>query len=317
MTLDRTNSGPDAGAEESDEQRSEQRRPYPPPDRPDATGVPSRADSRRAAHAANDIRASPVSARDDLRPIRSDNPTSMSNVQAVETAKKPAHGMQLEHDDSRETGGTVRAGASEERPVEASMGELGDKSVTRGRMPELRANLWDQHPGDYNPPNLVEERAIGDRKTPFEDPSAWIGDINPEYGPNRPDRQFNCADCTRAVERNWRGDSQVSAGLNGYGELNDRTEVWSGDRFRGMDFDEIENRLNSGGHGSSAMIGVDWRGGGGHYFNAINHRGRILAIDGQSGRIEAWPPSVGGLGYDVSMITSSEAIVRDRNEKTV
>jgi hypothetical protein len=92
----------------------------------------------------------------------------------------------------------------------------------------------------------------------------------------------------RAVERNWRGDSQVSAGINGNGELNSRTEVWS-----------------------------DWTIGGGHYFNAINHQGRILAVDGQSGSIEAWPPSVSGLGYDASMIRLSEAIVRDRHGKVI
>jgi hypothetical protein len=317
MTVDRTNSGSDVDAEKSDEQELQQRRPYPPPDLPGAPGVPSRADSRRAAEAANDIRQGPVSARNDFRPIPSDNPTSMSNVQAVETAKKPADGMQSEHDDSRETDGTI-AGSDEKRPVETSIGEQSDKPVARGRMPELRTNVWDQYPGDYNPPNGSEERAIGDRQTSFENPSTWIGDINPEYGPNRLDRQVNCGDCTRAVERNWRGDSQVSAGLNGYGELNGRTEDWSGERFQRMGFDEIENRLNSGGHGSSAMIGVDWRGGGGgHYFNALNHRGQILALDGQTGRIEAWPPSVGGLGYDASMVTLSEAIVRDRNEKAI
>jgi hypothetical protein len=99
--------------------------------------------------------------------------------------------------------------------------------------------------------------------------------------------------------------------------LNDRIEAWSGERFQRMSFDEIENRLNAGGHGSSAMIGVDWSSGGGHYFNAVNHQGRIIALDGQTGKNEPWPPSTGGLGYDASMIKLSEAIVRDGDGKVI
>ena len=65
------------------------------------------------------------------------------------------------------------------------------------------------------------------------------------------------------------------------------------------------------------MIGVDWRGGGGHYFNAVNHKGQVLALDGQTGKTETWPPTIDGLGYDASMITFSEAIVRDRKGKVI
>ena len=36
--------------------------------------------------------------------------------------------------------------------------------------------------------------------------------------------------------------------------------------------------------------------------------GTILAVDGQSGKLEKWPPSKNGLGFDESQMSGSDAI---------
>jgi papain fold toxin 1 (glutamine deamidase) of polymorphic toxin system len=59
---------------------------------------------------------------------------------------------------------------------------------------------------------------------------------------------------------------------------------------------------------SSAVVGFDKRGDMGHWFNAVNHAGTILAVDGQSGKLEKWPPSKNGLGFDESEMSGSDAI---------
>ena len=53
---------------------------------------------------------------------------------------------------------------------------------------------------------------------------------------------------------------------------------------------EIGQRLEQLGPGSSAVVGCDRKGGGGHWFNAVNDAGRALAVDGQRNRVGPWPP---------------------------
>ncbi|POX46499.1 toxin glutamine deamidase domain-containing protein [Streptomyces sp. Ru72] len=40
---------------------------------------------------------------------------------------------------------------------------------------------------------------------------------------------------------------------------------------------DIANTLQQAGHGSAAIVQVDWPGGGGHAFDAVNHHGHVLA----------------------------------------
>jgi hypothetical protein len=297
MGLDRTGAGPDDGAEPVEQPPPVDRRP--PPDGIGDEGHPSRADSRSGAAAANETGAQATGKH------REDNVTGGQGSDETGPGETSTEGQASTEQRSDD--------AIPEQTVDQP--SSGDESIDLARAPDLRTRVWNVYLGDYNTPNTSEERAIGERQHPFEQPSHWVGDINPGYGdPTRADRDRNCADCTRSVERNWRGESQVAAGLvPSTGEWNQRTEDWSGSRFEKMNFSDIESRLAAGGHGSSAMIGVDWRGGGGHYFNAVNSEGEILAVDGQTGLVEGWPPSVNGLGYDASDVTVCEAIVRDRH----
>ena len=62
------------------------------------------------------------------------------------------------------------------------------------------------------------------------------------------------------------------------------------------------------GPGSSAVVGFDSQDASGHWFNAVNHEGTVLAVDGQSARFEEWPPSKDGLGFVESGMSYSDAI---------
>jgi len=69
--------------------------------------------------------------------------------------------------------------------------------------------------------------------------------------------------------------------------------------------------------GSSAIVGFDWEDEGGHWFNAVNENGSIKAIDGQSGQVEAWPPSDLGLGFSAADMKNMEAVYFDANGRVV
>jgi hypothetical protein len=80
---------------------------------------------------------------------------------------------------------------------------------------------------------------------------------------------------------------------------------------------DINQRLSELGPGSSAVIGCDWKTGGGHWFSAVNDGGTIKAVDGQSGAVEAWPPSRSGLHFDETMMRYSDAIYFGTDGKVV
>jgi hypothetical protein len=92
-------------------------------------------------------------------------------------------------------------------------------------------------------------------------------------------------------------------------------DAWTdGDRTP-TTFDNIKDRLEALGPGSSAIVGVDWTAGGGHWFNALNERGVVIASDGQSGKTERWPPTHGDLGYEEIDCRAVDAIFVDPHGK--
>ena len=92
------------------------------------------------------------------------------------------------------------------------------------------------------------------------------------------------------------------------GEPIERMTDWAGATPVNASMAQVGRRLAELGPGSSAVVGCDWTIGGGHWFNAVNHDGIVLAVDGQSGRTEKWPPSVHGLGFDESGMRRSDAV---------
>jgi hypothetical protein len=144
---------------------------------------------------------------------------------------------------------------------------------------------------------------------PHEHPQGWADEINPDK--QAPGRDNNCGECSRAVISTWDGKSAVAAAMSdpyAGGEPVDRMEEWAGQTPTAASMSEIQQRLADLGPGSSAIVGCDWKHGGGHWFTAINDEGTVNAVDGQSGFVETWPPSARGLGFDESDMDYSDAI---------
>ncbi|MFE9784165.1 toxin glutamine deamidase domain-containing protein [Nocardia salmonicida] len=165
------------------------------------------------------------------------------------------------------------------------------------------------HPGLYDRTGNVVPTPV----LPLQNPAGWIGSINPGY-PHVTGTDNNCGDCTRASEMRWRG-IEPQAGRNtdphGDGEPNSCMDDWErGERITAT-FQEIQDTLSQLGPGSSAIVGVDWHGGGGHWFNAFNVEGIPMASDSQNSTLEPWPPSDQGVGYDESYARSIDVMYID------
>ena len=80
---------------------------------------------------------------------------------------------------------------------------------------------------------------------------------------------------------------------------------------------QIGRRLSELGPGSSAIVGCDWVGGGGHWFNAVNDGRTILAVDGQRNFAEPWPPSYRGVRFEETQMRYSDALYWGPDGKAV
>lgn len=157
------------------------------------------------------------------------------------------------------------------------------------------AEFRSQYPGEYLPiegdPRAVE---------PFSRPDETVRDINPERGVFI-NYDVNCADCARAFESTWRGQSELAAGRNARGgestsaempgipggETIDRTENWLGCSFSLASQSEVYNSVEQGGHGTSALVAVWYTAENGaedgHMINIVNYEGSVMYVDAQLG----------------------------------
>ncbi|MDF3292037.1 putative T7SS-secreted protein [Streptomyces silvisoli] len=141
----------------------------------------------------------------------------------------------------------------------------------------------------------------------FADPRDNWFQLQNDGGPTMPGRSNNCVDTGRAFYETWHGNPQVSAPrtldphpeepydrVSGERNAVQNVEYWTGARLRDsgagpQGFQQIAHELQQTGHGASSVIFVDWPGGGGHVFNAVNYRGEVLWIDAQSRVVSAVP----------------------------
>jgi hypothetical protein len=176
-------------------------------------------------------------------------------------------------------------------------------------------DIHDRYPPDYK---LAPEVPPPGIEGPHESPEKWLDTINPDKADIG--RRFNCGDCSRSVDSTWHGYPAVAAAID-YprleGELSSRMTEWAGTSPKPASMADIKQRLTGLGPGSSAIVGFDRRIGGGHWFNAVNDAGTVKAVDGQSGDVEAWPPTSTGLGYDESEMRYSDAIFFTPDGKVV
>jgi len=175
-------------------------------------------------------------------------------------------------------------------------------------------SVWTSDPAGYEPPSAADWVGMAGTLTPHSRPDAFAPGLN-DGGTAVVNRRHNCADCARAVIACWQGVPQVSAGrtpdpVTGEprGEGKEPTEAWAGQAFAPVDVEDVADRLIALGPGSAAIVAVLWTVGGGHMLNAVNHRGTVQFVDGQSGRWGPWPPTVSSAGYGPEHMATVEAI---------
>lgn len=131
----------------------------------------------------------------------------------------------------------------------------------------------------------------------------WLGEINPNYNGEFDDPYSNnCGKCSESVFKMFEGEVASSAGTGTYDtpEMQDVTGV----EQVSMSPSEIEAVLSAGGPGSHALIGVDWEGGGGHWYNAYYDGKQVWAVDGQTGTRTPWP------GVDAASVKNWDAGIK-------
>jgi hypothetical protein len=177
-----------------------------------------------------------------------------------------------------------------------------------------RPDMAERYPDRYARPADPPPRVDG----PGEHPARWVGDIYP--GRERHERPNNCGECARAVDSTWHGAPAAAAELANRKVGGERPAImreWAGRAPEQASMADIARRLRELGHGSSAVVGFDRQDAPGHWFNAVNHEGTVLAVDGQAARFEEWPPSNDGLGFDESGMSYSDAIYFTADGKVV
>ncbi|MGX1886341.1 toxin glutamine deamidase domain-containing protein [Streptomyces sp. NPDC055287] len=181
---------------------------------------------------------------------------------------------------------------------------------------DIRNDL-DHHPGGLTEPDPQDQQLLADAVpqnpdgTPqrFPDPFGPWSQLQNDGGNQVPGRSNNCADCSRSFLETWRGNPQVSAPRTLDTDENGNVDPWSPEddanenqirwsgaphsyAGEGSDPDtaqRIADDLLQAGHGAHAIVQVDWPGGGGHAFNAVNHNGQVVWIDTQSGEVSHDP----------------------------
>ncbi|KOT60287.1 toxin glutamine deamidase domain-containing protein, partial [Streptomyces rimosus] len=176
------------------------------------------------------------------------------------------------------------------------------------------SGLYSPYPHDQQALLNVFPRNPDGTPRAFNDPFQSWAQYQNDGGPTVLGRSNNCADCTRSFIESWYGNPQVSAvrtydpdgkgGIDRASGERDGTrniEQWAGTQFRNSGpnshdaYSNIADELRQAGHGAAAAVLVTWpknpdgSGGGAHVFNAVNHNGRVIWVDSQTGEISQQP----------------------------
>lgn len=135
------------------------------------------------------------------------------------------------------------------------------------------------------------------------DVSNWISEINPNFDPYDLDSPYcnNCGSCAFAVEQRFEGNSDIVATSQNIGTIEEMNKL-TGMEQVAMSPDQIREYLISQGPGSHGIVGIDRVSGPGHWFNAYYDGQKVVAIDGQTGEVNDWPPDYGDVtNWDISV----------------
>lgn len=149
---------------------------------------------------------------------------------------------------------------------------------------------------------LLDEALAGN----LDDIGSWLERVNPRYADGA-DWQNNCGPCSRAFADTFQGvEPRVAPGDLNRGEsweMHDwagvtPTTVHAPDPAKLTEFTQdswAKVAANAQGlpDGSTLIIGVDWEGGQGHWFNAVVQNGQVKWVDAQIAETLPWPPTYG------------------------
>jgi hypothetical protein len=220
----------------------------------------------------------------------SGQPDSRASAPTEPGEGKPATSAKSANDGTGQPSGTGQAPTENPKPKESALGYT-DVSA--------------KYPADY-----IESTAkLPEIKAAHDSPENWIGSVN-QPGMQAPGRNNNCAECARAVQSTWAGEPGNAAAMapRKAGEPPARMTEFTGVASKSATMEQISDKLTQLGPGSSAIVGFDRTLGTGHWFNAVNDKGTIKAVDGQSGRVGTWPPSRQGVRFDKTDMAASDAI---------
>ncbi|GIJ29647.1 hypothetical protein Vqi01_48090 [Micromonospora qiuiae] len=139
------------------------------------------------------------------------------------------------------------------------------------------------------------------RPTAHPDPrlGSWAGLVN-DGGPDQPGRSTNCADVGLSVLSTWYGRPDVAAPTATSSEVERGSTARQEQALRASfghqgsgtpALDAVADALRTAGHGAAALIITSWSGdGGAHTWNAVNHNGTVIWVDGQRGRLSDGDP---------------------------
>jgi CubicO group peptidase (beta-lactamase class C family) len=203
--------------------------------------------------------------------------------------------------------------ADQEEPADQQERTESEEPVARPDSIYDASDMPVVYPADYVPwtgPQRTVERA--------EALDEWLMATNPDK--SGAGRWNNCGECARAVAKTWFGEAVTAAALaddEAAGEPTRLMSDWAGQAPAQASMTEISRRLESLGAGSLAIVGFDRSSGAGHWFNAVNRDGTVLAVDGQVGRFGEWPPRSLNASFDESEMQRSEAIFFTPDGKVV
>lgn len=176
---------------------------------------------------------------------------------------------------------------------------LVSQEMTEGEVyeihPESRPQDFNEEVDSVSATELSETEEVSELR-PIDEMDKWLEDINPNFDPFDINSPYcnNCGSCAYAVYQRLEGNNEICATAENIG-YNEQMEALTGMEQVSMSPQEIEARLLEQGDGAHAIIGIDRVTGPGHWFNAANIGGKVVAIDGQSGEITDWPPDYGNV----------------------
>ncbi|MDG4794488.1 toxin glutamine deamidase domain-containing protein [Micromonospora sp. WMMD1082] len=184
-----------------------------------------------------------------------------------------------------------------------------------GNGPSLSDSRPYGHLDGLVPPDQADQDALDSavprdpgtgRPTVHPDPrsGSWAGLLN-DGGPTVPGRSTNCADVGLSVLSTWYGRPDVAAPTVPSSEVERGSTARQEQALRSTfghhgsgapALDAVAEALRAAGPGAAALVIGQWPGDSGraHTWNAVNHNGTIIWVDGQRGLVSDVDPLYAG-----------------------